>query len=186
MPPPDLIAAHTPEHLDAVRRLFQEYADEIQVDLCFQGFAKELADLPGRYASPAGRLLLARCADQLVGCVGLRPFDEGPRLQSGTTLRPMVCEMKRLYVRPAFRGQGIGQALAVAVIAAARDIGYDLLRLDTLAHMTVAIGLYRSLGFIDAPPYRPNPLPGATYLELDLRAARPKGKAPTFDNIGPE
>jgi ribosomal protein S18 acetylase RimI-like enzyme len=164
-----LIAAYTPEHLDTVRWLFQEYADEIGVDLCFQGFAQELAELPGQYAPPAGRLLLGQCEGQLVGCVGLRPFEERPRVDAALTGSPNVCEMKRLYVRPEFRGRGVGRALAVAVIAAAREIGYDLLRLDTLAHMRVAIALYRSLRFTDTTPYRHNPLPGATYLELDLR-----------------
>jgi putative acetyltransferase len=178
----DLIAAHTPEHMDSVRALFREYADEIQVDLCFQGFARELLELPGQYAPPLGRLLLARCGDQLAGCVGLRPFDESNPLEAGAdrlkTGPTTVCEMKRLYVRPAFRGRGIGRALALAVIDAARESGYERMRLDTLAHMTAALDLYRALGFGDAPPYRHNPLPGATYLERNLRQTQSADDAP--------
>jgi ribosomal protein S18 acetylase RimI-like enzyme len=166
----EVIFAHTPEQLADVRALFTEYAAEIQVDLCFQGFARELAELPGAYAPPAGRLLLARCGGQLAGCVGLRPFDPGT---PPTLYNPRACELKRMYVRPAFRRRGLGRRLAVAVIDAAREIGYEHMRLDTLDHMTAALALYRSLGFVDIPPYRHNPLPGATYLELDLQAAAP-------------
>lgn len=159
----ELIPAHAPEHLGDVRTLFQEYADAIQVNLCFQGFAQELAELPGAYAPPAGRLLLARYDGALAGCVALRLRD------------PHICEMKRLYVRPAFRGRNLGRRLATAVIDAARQIGYERMRLDTLAPMTAAIVLYRSLGFVAAPPYYANPLPGVTYMELDLTAAPPSG-----------
>jgi putative acetyltransferase len=155
----ELLAAHIPELIPEIRVLFQEYADWLRVDLCFQGFAQELAGLPGDYAPPAGRLLLVRDADAIAGCVALRPFDT------------QVCEMKRLYVRPAFRGHGLGRLLATAVIDSAREIGYERMRLDTFATMTAAIALYRSLGFTDAAPYRYNPFPDATYLELDLRAA---------------
>jgi putative acetyltransferase len=157
----ELLRAHTSEHLADVRTLFQEYADAIQTDLCFQGFQRELAELPGAYAPPAGRLLLAKDKGAPAGCVALRPLDAE------------TCEMKRLYVRPAFRGSGVGRRLAVAVTQAAREIGYRRMRLDTLASMTAAIALYRSLGFQDALPYRYNPLPGATFLELDLRRASP-------------
>lgn len=160
----DLILGHAPEHVPDVRALFQEYADAIQVDLCFQGFAQELAGLPGAYAPPSGRLLLARCDGALAGCVGLRPFEPDHARAAGGR----VCEMKRLYVRPAFRGRGIGRKLATAVVDAARAIGYERMRLDTLAHMAAAIALYRSLGFADVPPYRHNPLPRATYMELNL------------------
>jgi ribosomal protein S18 acetylase RimI-like enzyme len=171
----DIIPARTLELLADVRRLFQEYAAEIQVDLCFQGFARELAELPGRYAPPGGRLLLARCEPEFAGCVALRPFEGGDPADPASST---ICEMKRLYVRPAFRGQGIGRRLAQAVLATAREIGYDLMRLDTLAHMTVAIALYRSLGFTDAPPYRHNPLSGATYLELKLLGPVSRDSAP--------
>jgi putative acetyltransferase len=157
-----IITAHLPEQLPEVRTLFQEYAAEIQVDLCFQGFAQELAELPGDYAPPSGRLFLAREGTESVGCVGLRPFAGASRAPGG------VCEMKRLYVRPAFRGRGIGRKLAQTDIDAARAIGYDRMCLDTLAHMTAAIALYRSLGFLPTSPYRHNPLAGAAYFALDL------------------
>jgi putative acetyltransferase len=152
----EILAAHSPELIPDVRTLFREYADAIQVDLCFQGFAEELAGLPGAYAPPAGRLLRARCDGQLAGCVALRPLDQH------------LCEMKRLYVRPVFRGRNLGRQLATAVINAAHEVGYRVMRLDTLAHMTAAIALYHSLGFIEVPPYYPNPLSGATYMELAL------------------
>jgi ribosomal protein S18 acetylase RimI-like enzyme len=154
----DIVPAHTPEYAPRVRELFQEFAAEIHVDLCFQDFQRELAELPGAYAPPAGRLFVARCGGELAGCVALRPIDA------------QICEMKRLYVRPAFRGLHLGRALASAIIAAAHEIGYRRLRLDTLATMTAAIGLYRSLGFVDIEPYCFNPFPGATFLELDLNS----------------
>jgi putative acetyltransferase len=169
----EILAAHIPELIPDVRTLFREYADAIQVDLCFQGFAQELAGLPGAYAPPAGRLLLARCDNELAGCVALRPLtpdhgcDDVPT-SPGRRPSPAICEMKRLYVRPAFRGRDVGRLLATAVIAAARETGYERMRLDTLAPMTVAIALYRSLGFAEAPPYYANPLPGVTYMELTL------------------
>jgi ribosomal protein S18 acetylase RimI-like enzyme len=134
----------------------------LDVDLCFQGFAKELATLPGDYARPAGRLLLAFEGQQPAGCGALRRIDDD------------ICEMKRLYVRPAFRGKGAGGELIDALIRTARKIGYQHMRLDTLPSMTRAIAIYRSLGFKAIAPYRVNPVPGAAFLELDLNT-RPAG-----------
>jgi putative acetyltransferase len=152
-----LIQATTPEQVALARELFLEYASWLNLNMCFQDFEQELAELPGHYAAPQGRLLLAFVADQLAGCVALRSLGDG------------VCEMKRLYLRPAFRGQGRGRQLVAAIIEAAVNIGYARLRLDTLpGKMDQAILLYRSLGFKEIGPYYNNPVPGATYMELDL------------------
>ncbi len=145
-----------PGDLDAARRLFREYADGLGVDLCFQGFGEELATLPGKYVPPDGRLLLARDGSVAVGCIALRRCDA------------TAGEIKRLYVRPAARGRGLGGALALRVIEAAREIGYRRLVLDTLAPMAEARGLYRSLGFREIPAYYANPLAGVIYMELRL------------------
>ena len=153
----ELVEARTAADLDEARRLFRAYAEWLAVDLCFQGFAQELASLPGVYARPAGRLLLARVAAEAVGAVGLRPLEAG------------IAEMKRLWVEPGFGGRGIGRALAETVIAAAREIGYERMRLDTIpARMPAAQHLYRSLGFFEIPPYYHNPLEGVVMLELRL------------------
>lgn len=152
-----LTDAVSPQELEAARRLFRAYAAWLAVDLCFQGFEQEVAGLPGCYAPPAGRLLLASVAGEAVGCVGLRP------------LAPNICEMKRLWVEPGFGGRGLGRALAEAIIDAARTIGYRRMRLDTLPErMPAAQHLYRSLGFVEIPPYYHNPLPGVMMLELPL------------------
>ena len=152
-----LVEAQTPEDLAQVRRLFRAYADWLGVDLCFQGFERELAELPGASAPPAGRLLIARIGGEVVGCVGLLP------------LEPEVCEMKRLWVAPGFGGRGFGRALAERIVAAAREIGYQRMRLDTLPdRMPAAQHLYASLGFREIPAYYHNPLEGVVMLELVL------------------
>ncbi len=152
-----VIQAHSEEHLSQVRELFTEYAASLGFDLCFQDFDRELAELPGEYAPPDGRLLLALCDGQVVGCVALRKITDG------------ICEMKRLYVRPEFRGKGIGRKLAVAIIDEARRIGYGSMRLDTVPMMKEAIGLYRSMGFKEIEPYYHNPIACTLFMELTLK-----------------
>lgn len=150
------IVPGTDADIPAARELFLEYARSLDFELCFQGFDRELAELPGRYAPPSGRLLLARDGDACVGCIALRALGAG------------VCEMKRLYVRPAFAGRGIGRRLVEALIAEARTIGYRAMRLDTVPTMHAAIALYESLGFKPIAPYTENPIEGARFLELPL------------------
>jgi len=143
--------------LEAVRALFLDYAQSLGFSLCFQGFDEELRTLPGMYAPPRGRLLLAMEGDAPAGCVGLHEWDA------------QIAEMKRLYVRPAFRGRGLGRILTDAALADARALGYRSIRLDTIPTlMQPAIALYRELGFREIPPYRDNPITGALYLELHL------------------
>jgi ribosomal protein S18 acetylase RimI-like enzyme len=149
--------AESPAQIAQARELFLEYAKSLGFSLCFQRFDQELAGLPGDYAPPDGRLLLAEYRGQLAGCIGLHKLD------------PEICEMKRLYLRPQLRGRGVGRALAEAVIAEARAIGYKKMRLDTVEPvMPNAVALYRRLGFIEIDPYRPNPIAGALYMELKL------------------
>ena len=159
--PIHIVPAAFPADLATVRALFLEYAQSLSINLCFQNFDQELATLPGHYAPPDGRLFLARLGDAplgpAVGCVALRRLGEH------------VSEMKRLYVRPAFRRQGAGRLLAAEVLAASRRIGYHSMRLDTLASMREAIALYRSLGFREIEPYYHNPCGCAVFMELLLR-----------------
>ena len=156
----EFVTPATPEQLAATRLIFQEYADQLGVDLCFQNFEAELAGLPGDYAAPQGCLLLALLDGQIAGCCAMRPLD--------TVDYPNACEMKRLYVRPGFRRFGLGRQLVEAVLDAARIAGYHSLLLDTLNDMEAARALYEDLGFKDIPPYYHNPIAGAHYLKVDL------------------
>lgn len=146
--------------MESVRELFREYAAGLGVDLCFQQFDQELADLPGDYAAPRGSLLLATVDGEVAGCCALRALD--------TADYPNASEMKRLYVRKAFRGFGLGRQLAEATLDAARQGGYDCVLLDTLDEMETARALYGDLRFEEIPPYYHNPIPGAHYLKAQL------------------
>ncbi len=153
----EIIQAETAEQIDAARLLFREYESWLDLDLCFQGFEQELAGLPGKYSKPDGRLLLAYSDEQLAGCIALRKIDK------------TVCEMKRLFVRDDFRGQKIGIQLIERLIADAREIGYEKMRLDTYpAKMGKAVGLYETHGFRQIEPYYANPHNGVLFLELIL------------------
>jgi putative acetyltransferase len=152
-----LVHVDSTEEMPIVRRLFEEYAASLDIDLCFQDFDRELETLPGEYAPPAGTIIVAYCGQEIAGCVALRRIDE------------TVSEMKRLFVKPEHRGRGIGRALAEAVIAHARDLDYASIRLDTLQSMTEANALYASLGFTECAPYRYNPCECPLFMELPLR-----------------
>jgi putative acetyltransferase len=149
--------ALAPAEIDAARALFKEYATGLGVDLCFQGFAAELAGLPGSYAPPHGRILLAWADSVAVGCVALRP------------LAADTCEMKRMFVQPGFRGQGLGRQLAEAILAEARDIGYTTMKLDTLPTIRAATRLYETLGFVRCSAYYNTPLSGTIFMERHMR-----------------
>lgn len=153
----EILHASSAEDVEIARALFLEYADALGVDLGFQEFAREVRELPGEYVAPGGVLLLAWDGATAAGCIALRALEP-----------PEACEMKRLYVRPAYRGRGLGRALAEAVIAVARARGYARMRLDTLPMMRDAMALYTRLGFADIPAYRFNPIAGSRYMELDL------------------
>ena len=150
----------TPAELDAVRDIFREYASTLGVDLCFQGFDAELAQLQGDYAEPRGALLVAVVEGAVAGCCALRPLD--------TADYPNASEMKRLFVRKAFRGFGLGRELAEAMLDRARQAGYACVLLDTLDDMESARALYTDLGFEEIPPYYHNPIAGAHYLKVDI------------------
>ncbi|MEP6966396.1 MAG: GNAT family N-acetyltransferase [Polaromonas sp.] len=162
MPRPSiqLITPGTPGQLDATRQLMTEYAEQLGIDLCFQNFEAELADLPGDYGAPVGALLLALVDGEVAGCCALRALD--------SVDYPNAAEMKRLYVRKAFRRFGLGRQLAEAVLDLACMAGYHCVLLDTLDDMESARALYADLGFIDIPPYYYNPIAGAHYLKVDL------------------
>ena len=152
-----IFQATTAEDIEAARTLFEEYAASLGFSLCFQNFDQELKNLPGDYAPPDGRLLLAIENDQLAGCIALRKLGDG------------VCEMKRLFVRPAHRATGLGRFLAESIIDEARKLGYTQMRLDTIpGKMDKAIALYQRMGFVEIEPYYPNPVEGAKFMELKL------------------
>jgi len=178
---PEISISEAREHeIGAARALFREYEQSLGISLCFQNFAQEVASLPGAYASPKGRLLLAKAEPRYAGCIALRPLKiEGREGQSeasphmtGRDVRSHVsiCEMKRLYVRPDFRGHSLGRRLAERIIDEARAIGYTHMRLDTMPSlMGAAVALYRQLGFYEIEAYCENPSPDVLYLELKLK-----------------
>jgi len=160
-PSVELLSPSSPGHLGEIRTLFREYAETLNVDLCFQGFDAELASLPGAYAEPGGCLFLALVDGVPAGCCALRSLSDVDHANA--------CEIKRLYVRPAFRGLRLGRQLADAIMERARDLGYDCVLLDTLDEMETARALYHDLGFVEIPPYYHNPISGAHYLKARLQ-----------------
>lgn len=158
--PVEIGAATAAADIAAVKALFLEYAESLDFDLCFQGFDEEMETFPGRYGPPQGVLLLAKVDGQAAGAVGLRPLSDG------------ICEMKRLYVQPAFRAHKAGRRLAEAILDAGAALGYRAMRLDTIDSMQAAQALYRSLGFFEIPPYYDSPIPGVRYFECALGSRR--------------
>ena len=152
----EIVRATSVDQIATARMLFKEYEASLGIELTFQGFAREVAELPGAYAPPAGRLFLATDGAEIAGCVALRPLGDG------------ICEMKRLYVRPSARGARLGRRLAETVIREGRAIGYSRMRLDTLPSMKEAFALYQTLGFREIAPYCENPIVGTRFMELDL------------------
>jgi putative acetyltransferase len=147
----------SPDEMEPVRLLFREYAGSLDFNLCFQGFERELAELPGQYAPPSGCLLLATVENEPAGCVAVKKLEDG------------VCEMKRLYVRDHYRGTGLGRCLAVQILNESQRLGYRTIRLDTIpSQMGNAVALYRTLGFREVPAYCFNPVPGAMFMELQF------------------
>ena len=155
-----IVAVHTAAQLQSTRELMREYGASLGVDLCFQNFDAELAGLPGEYAPPGGALLLALVDGEAAGCVAMRPLPDSDHVNA--------CEMKRLYVRRAFRQFGLGRRLAQQLMDLATQAGHSCMLLDTLDDMEAARGLYQSLGFVEIPPYYFNPIPGAHYLKVEL------------------
>jgi ribosomal protein S18 acetylase RimI-like enzyme len=151
-----IIQAETKNHMDIAKELFIEYAKSLNFELCFLDFDKEVTELPGAYSPPEGRLLLAKIEGEIAGCIALRKLEEG------------ICEMKRLYVKPGFRGHNIGNKLVLKLIDEAKSIGYKKMRLDTVPAMQTAQKLYKSIGFKEIEPYRLNLVPCAVYMELEL------------------
>lgn len=164
-PDTQLITPESPEDWQETRLLLRDYAASLAVDLCFQGFEEELATLPGAYAPPGGLMLLATVDGAVAGSGAFRPQPNADH--------PNACEMKRLFVRPAFRRFGLGRILAQALMDRATEAGYSSMLLDTLDDMEAARGLYESLGFVEVPPFYFNPIPGAHYLKAELGAFRP-------------
>ena len=156
----ELLSAHGPQQIETLRALFGEYAASLNIDLCFQNFEAELAGLPGEYGAPGGALLLALVDGEAAGCVAMRPLPESDHVNA--------CEMKRLYVRRAFRRFGLGRLLTQELMDLASQAGHSCMLLDTLDDMEAARGLYASLGFEDIPPYYYNPIAGAHYLKVEL------------------
>jgi GNAT superfamily N-acetyltransferase len=159
-----LVPVEATDEVEAAREVLREYASSLGIDLCFQGFEAELAQLPGEYAPPSGLLLLAFVDGEVAGCGAMRPLRDVDHANA--------CEMKRLFVKPAFRRFGLGRRVAQALIDAAVAAGHSVMLLDTLDDMEAARGLYASLGFVDVPPYYYNPIPGAHYLKCDLEHGR--------------
>lgn len=154
-----IIEANTDESIAQTKSLFLEYAESLDFSLCFQNFDNELENFPNQYSPPTGNLFLALSENDPIGCVGVRSFEKD------------ICEMKRLYVKPEYRGKGAGKELAVSAIKSGKELGYEYMRLDTLSSMETANQLYKSLGFIQIKSYRDNPIDGAIYMELNLDSA---------------
>lgn len=169
-----IVPADNPVRIAAVRELFKEYAASLSFNLCFQNFEEELARLPGEYAPWSGMLLLGLVDDQPAGCVASHRLEGEMAGGHGNLLGGSdVCEMKRLYVRPAFRGCGVGAELVNSILECAAAIGYRKMRLDTVpSEMGKAVEMYRKIGFVEIPPYRKNPVPGAKYMEVNIQKWR--------------
>lgn len=165
-----VVPADNSVRIEAVRQLFKEYAASLSFNLCFQSFEEELARLPGEYAPTSGMLLLGLVDDQVAGCVAFHRLDGEMAAGHNESVDSKVCEMKRLYVRPQFRGFGIGRELVDSILTCAAAVGYRWIRLDTIpTEMGKAVEIYRKLGFREITPYRMNPIAGAKYMELDLK-----------------